>query len=648
MRQVLAIFTLLLAVVGIYFLSSFINSGNYQAYAYHSQSELGAFNALAAKLPTGMNSIFAASGECENCHGTAGNGPNTTALQDANGKDVSPVADWKATMMANSAKDPFWRAKVTHEGLVNPAHKTVLETTCTKCHAPNGAFNAIHNGQPHYTIADLEQDSIGLDGTSCTSCHAMLPNNFGSTFSADITYDTTKTVYGPYSNPFTNPMQNMIGFTPAQGNHINNSRLCGKCHTLITNTADLSGNLTGGTFVEQAIYHEWLNSNFSPNNNTSCQDCHMPRINDNVVISDRPPWLNPRTPFGKHELVGGNAFMLSILRNNIDTLGLSANQTEFDTVIQRTIKHLQTKTLDVSLVEAQRTNDTVFYEVELTNKTGHKFPAGYPSRRAYVDFVVKKANGDTLFYSGRADGQFRLLDEDATYEPHYDMINSPSQVQIYEMVMGDVNSNVTTVLERADVHLKDNRLPPAGFTTTHNAYDTVKIVGNAFNDSNFNKNGPTEGTGKDKIYFHIPLNGYTGTLISEVSVFYQPVPPKWTDDMFSYTSPEIDLFESMYNNANHIPVKVAVAHINGPVGINENNNTAINIFPNPTSKYVNLQNLNNVSNIKLYTLAGKLVQTYKWNQKTLQRISLPTPKGVYILHINLKTNTSVTKRLFHY
>ena len=37
-----------------------------------------------------------------------------------------------------------------------------------------------------------------------------------------------------------------------------------------------------------------------------------------------------------------------------------------------------------------------------------------------------------------------------TYEPHHDVITQGDQVQIYEMVMGDVNGDVTTVLERAE------------------------------------------------------------------------------------------------------------------------------------------------------------------------------------------------------
>jgi hypothetical protein len=636
--------TLLLSTIitVLYFSLNLLDIGaTTKAYAFHSDKELQQLKAAGKNLPTGINSIFAASGECELCHGTAGAGPNTTALQDANGNNVSPVNDWRATMMANSAKDPMWRAKVSHEILVNPSLQVEIENTCTRCHAPNGFFNAIHNGQPHYSIADMEQDSMALDGVTCTTCHSMLPDNLGSVFSAGMSYDTNKNIYGPYNNPLQGPMQFEIGFTPNKGDHITSSELCGACHTLITPSVDNSGIPTGTQFVEQAIYHEWLNSEYSSTNQTSCQDCHVPRIAENIVIADRPPWLPARDTFGIHELVGGNAFMLNILKNNIDTLELSANTTQFDTVINRTIRQLMNKTLDASLVETNRTSDTAYYDLELLNKIGHKFPGGYPSRRAFVKFIVTKTNGDTLFHSGRTDAQFRLLDENATYEPHYNTINDAAQVQIYEMVMGDVNGAVTTVLLRANSHLKDNRLAPKGFTTTHNAYDTVQIVGNAFTDPDFNKQGTTEGTGIDIVHYNIPLNGYTGDLIVRAQVYYQPLPPKFTDAVFAHSSTEIDLMEGLYNSADHTPVIVAEASI-GHVGIDETKKENILIYPNPTSDFVKINlDKSEIKSVILFDNNGRLIETNN-NKK---RVLLPNTEGIYFLKIVTSNNQTIIKKI---
>ena len=88
--------------------------------------------------------ISQAPGNCVNCHAPD---PDGEALVDGDGHTVSPVVDWQATMMANSAKDPFWRAKVAHEGLVNPNHRESIENLCTACHAPQGFHEAHLTGQ---------------------------------------------------------------------------------------------------------------------------------------------------------------------------------------------------------------------------------------------------------------------------------------------------------------------------------------------------------------------------------------------------------------------------------------------------------------------------------------------------------------------
>ena len=302
--------------------------------------------------------------------------------------------------------------------------------------------------------------------------------------------------------------------------------------------------------------------------------------------------------------------------------------------------------MDVNLLEVQRTSDTAFYSLELINKTGHKFPAGYPSRRAYIEFVVSNGNGDTIFHSGKADNEYRLVEEETSYENHYDVINSETQVQIYEMVMGDINSNVTTVLERPYSNLKDNRIPPKGFTSTHNSYDTVKVVGNADIDMNFNKDNGSEGTGSDIVYFNIPLNSYVGALNVTATIHYQPVPPKWTDEMFAHSSSEIDLFKGMYNNADHTPVKVAVAILN-QTSRDELENLNINVFPNPVQNHINLEGLEDITDIVLFDNQGKIIKTFNWNQTSTQKLDVSGVKGIYHLKIKTKKGRYFSKKIIH-
>ena len=423
---------------------------------------------------------------------------------------------------------------------------------------------------------------------------------------------------------------------PVYSSHINDAGLCAGCHSLLTESVDLSGNYTGSTFVEQATYHEWLNSEFSvQGTEVTCQGCHMPRINDPVILSANHNFLPPRAPYGKHELVGGNTFMLKLMKANREVLDIPANETHFDTVIARTERMLQQKTLDALLTMSGYTNDTAFYELKLTNKAGHKFPSGYPSRRAFVEFVVLKENGDTLFSSGVLQADHEVQGQNSTFEPHYNIIRANHQVQIYEMVMGDVNSNVTTVLERAFVHLKDNRIAPKGFRMNHEAYDTTAIHGDALNDPDFNFDG-FEGSGTDRIRYHIALNGYQGTVKARARVYYQPVPPKWMNEMFAYNTPEIDAFRTMFDNADHTPVLVAqdsVVGIQIVTGINQtSSDRAWNVYPSPTVDGVIRfrSDGSRPQRIEVYSASGRLVQTLKGATEQAQ---LPAAPGIYHIRV---------------
>jgi hypothetical protein len=593
------------------------------------------------ELPNGFNTLFAGSGECAFCHDD---------LTSTSGEDVGIASDWRSTMMANSAKDPFWRAKVSHEIIAVPGNKEIVETTCTRCHAPAGNIEAHNNGQTHYSIEEMENDPLALDGVTCTVCHQITQESMGN-ISGKFQIGEDRLIWGPYSfELFAMPMQQHTDYTPIYGGQMHDSRLCGSCHTLITNTVDLDGNFTGGTFVEQAIFHEWQNSDYS-SNGTSCQTCHIPQTDDGVVISTRPPWFDvERSPFGKHELVGANVFMLNILKDNAEELGVTATSEQFDNTISRTLAMLQEKTLEVNLTQPERTEDTLFLELNLINKAGHKFPGGYPSRRAFVSLMVINEFNDTIFHSGQMDENFELVNEDSGFEPHYNVINKEDEVQIYEMVMGNVNGDITTILEHADTHLKDNRLPPTGFTTEHFTYDTVQIVGNAFTDTNFNKNGTIQGTGGDKLHFHIPIDGETGDLAIIARVYYQTVSAKWLSEMFSHSSDEIDAFKSFYEAADKTPTMVSEAFLAS--SLNSINSPelkgSIKVFPNPAKDNLIVESSDlKILNVDIFTLAGQKVTTTPSQSISTSKtqVYLPKSSGLYLLKILLDGEETVVHKV---
>ncbi len=540
--------------------------------------------------PVDPSLLFGTSIHCIGCHSYD---PDGLALVDYFGNDVNMYDDWRSTMMANAARDPFWKAKVSQEILINPGHAEALQTTCTACHAPMGRYTATLRGEPHYLMSDLAQDTVGQDGVSCSACHMIAPQNLGQQFSGEITFDTSRVLFGPYPDPFFPPMMQYVGFEPVYSEHVRDAGMCASCHTLITHSVDLSGQPTGSTFVEQATYHEWLNSRYGEDQeNVTCQDCHMPALEEPVVIAADYLGLEPRSPYHQHELTGGNVFMLRMLRDFADELGVIAGPEQFDETIEKTRFQLEHKTLTATLSYVTSVLDTAVFSVALHNLAGHKFPSGYPSRRAVVEFWVVTETGDTLMHSGALDTTYAVVHEDEPFEPHHLIISSDEQVQIYELVMGDVAGNRTTILEQAYVPLKDNRLVPEGFTQAHYTYDTVQLVGAVLQDLDFNKDDlGNEGSGTDRILYKVPLNAYTGLVQAGVRVHYQTMPPKFMAGLFADDTPEINSFKAMFEQSDMEPVVVASdvlseVYVTGSVGIQEFADSPFgkwSLWPNPAT-----------------------------------------------------------------
>jgi hypothetical protein len=625
-----------------------------EGHAYHTDEELAGFRGSGGILAAGSNTYFKGSGACAGCHG---HDPSGFAMTKPDGTDVNVTDDWRSSMMGNSARDPFWRAKVSHEVQVNPGHQAALEDKCTSCHAPMGRFEKHYLGQGPYSIAELEQDPIALDGVSCVPCHIQSADSIGLFNSGNLKLDTAgRPLYGPYGGPddpialFGAPMTAFVGYTPQYGEHINDGGLCATCHTLITETADLGGALTGGTFVEQATYHEWLNSTFNNKEHpggVTCQGCHVPRTDDGVVISANYLFLQPRQPFGLHHFAGANVFMLNMLKDHIGDLGLTANAVQFDSTIARTKKMLKQNSLLLEPSMADRSSDTAFIDVKLTNLAGHKFPSGYPARRAWVELVVADAGGDTLFRSGGWDGTYDVIGHDPSWEPHYDVISDPDQAQIYEMVMADVNGDRTTTLERAATKLKDNRLAPAGFTSTHYAYDTTTVVNVPSSDVDFNLDAlGVEGSGTDIVHYHVPMNGYTGLLTITAKVWYQSAPPRYMTEMFAYNSAAIDTFKTYFQSANNSPTQVKAASFTDiSTKVDDLAELGVRVFPNPvTDGRLTIVGLSSrVRSIEVFDAKGALVARRALSGERQWSVDIPSSGGTFLVAIRTDERTFVER-----
>jgi hypothetical protein len=331
-------------------------------------------------------------------------------------------------------------------------------------------------------------------------------------------------------------MQSSAGFQPTQAAHVQQSELCASCHTLFTHP--LAPGATKPEFPEQTPYLEWQQSTYR--GAQSCQSCHMPVVEGQVPVTR--VLGQPRADVSRHSFRGGNFFMLRMLNRYRDELGVRATPREMEAAIARTVAHLQKDTVRLTIARAERGADgRVAVDVDVENLAGHKFPTGYPSRRAWLQLTVRDAAGRTVFESGalRPDGSIAGNDNDADasrVEPHYAQIDSPDQVQVYESMMVDPAGRVTTGLLFGDRYTKDNRLLPRGFAKDRATPD-VAVQGAARQDDDF-------ADGRDRVAYRVSAG--PGALTVTATLWFQPIGFRWADNLRAYDAPETNRFVRYY------------------------------------------------------------------------------------------------------
>ncbi len=276
----------------------------------------------------------------------------------------------------------------------------------------------------------------------------------------------------------------------------------------------------------------------------------MPDAVGSVVISNRPMWLSGRSPFGQHHLVGGNSFMLNLMKANASATGATASASHFDAAIARTNTQLQNDTANISVASAVITNDILSVALKIENITGHKFPSGIPARRCWLHVTVTDARGRLIFESGKPQTDGSIVGNDADlnallYEPHYDVITSPNQVQIYEPIMLDSDGAVTYTLLRASSYAKDNRLLPIGFNKAAAPYD-ISVRGDSVNDQNF-------AAGGDHITYQVNVSGKRKPLTVKAEMLYQSISYPFAENLRQDGTDLTNLFFGFYDQSVKTP-----------------------------------------------------------------------------------------------
>jgi len=552
----------------------------------------------------GTEGVFADAETCRDCHRASSDQDASIPavmrfpLED-NGEDISPATQWQHSMMAHAFDDPYYQAKVQEETHIFPELAGFIEDKCLTCHSPMAHTNAHQTGtgltqdascllnDGCYRLDTAAEDMHAREGVSCTLCHQIQDVDLGTDDSFSGNYSIANandadafTIYGPYQNPHSggaNAMQSNSGYTPQFGNQMTGSAHCASCHTLYTPSLDVAtGVPTGNNFLEQGPYLEWQNSIFtSGSNERQCQDCHMADPESGAYasrISVRPngsvntSWPE-RSPFATHSMVGGNTYVLELLRDYRDVLGIENSTTVagFDEKIAQTRSLLENKTASLDIAPVSIANNLLNIDVRVTNNTGHKLPTGYPSRRVWLQLTVKDANNQVIFESGAPDANGYLstdamrldpiclaiekpqnFDSSNCYEPHRDVITDQSQIAIYETVLGDTNAEITHVLLHADTYLKENRIPPQGFTNNQaNLIEPQTLPAGVSGDTDFNADNNQEGSGSDTVHYRVSVEGQNGPYSVEARLLYQTIQPSFVNSLHADAG-KVNRFKVMY------------------------------------------------------------------------------------------------------
>ncbi len=475
---------------------------------------------LRGTQPNQLTSPIVTHNQCINCH----NNP---------GGDIT--RHWQGSIMGHAGRDPLFYACLDIADHVAPGSGDL----CIRCHMPKAWLEGRSTPTNGSALLANDRDSI-----TCNFCHRMVdPDNppgepagdaaivaalvDGPPFhpgNGSFVVDPTDLRRGPFSDAQCAP------FHPfATSPYFQKSAMCGTCHDVSNpaferqpdNTYALGAvnqrHATGSKLDMKPVertFSEWLHSAYAippgvdaggrfggPGQTyvSTCQDCHMPDISARGCTSPTAPLRNNMP---RHHLNGAANWVLDAIVLQYGPSGLNeltaAQQTAIGEAKLRNIDMLQrAATLETTSVSGYQ------LKVRVINETGHKLPSGYPEgRRVWVNVQFRDCTGALIAERGR-----------------YDSVNAElvtADTKVYETDNGiDAAVAGATGLPPGhsfffvlnNVILKDNRIPPRGFTNA--AFEAAQAEPVAYSYA--------DGQYWDDTYFAVPPYAVS----ADVRLYYQ-------------------------------------------------------------------------------------------------------------------------------
>jgi hypothetical protein len=451
--------------------------------------------------PGNLNQAIQTAIDCDTCHS-------------------EPIYDrWRGSLMSQSGRDPlFWTAMhVANNDAPNAGEY------CLRCHTPKGWYDG-RSSPPDGSGLHSQDISSGV---ACAVCHRMVdpvpsttdevvqldaairdglsdPIPGGFVGSGALILDPNDNRRGPFSfnKSLIYHAAYQSDFLGQSGDSVTQARLCGSCHNVYNPVLSWDAGRgqywpnemdapapefsSEALFPIETTFDEWLNSDYAKGGVyapafagsksdgivSTCQDCHMPRTVGFAADAAFNPIFRDCETTGclpEHTLVGGNTWLPELLQNPLWRLNAQSESAFLDeSRLQAAAMLRKAATLTITLTSQENSKTAT---VRVTNNTGHKLPTGYPEgRQMWLNVRAYDASGKLVYESGAYDEDTGQLTRDG-------------DVKVYEAKQG-VTPELAAVLGLPpgesfhfvlnNTVIKDNRIPPRGYTQA--AFDQPGLV----------------------------------------------------------------------------------------------------------------------------------------------------------------------------
>jgi hypothetical protein len=443
-------------------------------------------------------------------------------------EEVEPFERWAASMMGQATRDPIFHACLA----IANQDAAFGGDTCLRCHAPNGWLEG--RSEPTDGTALIGTD---FQGVSCSVCHRMVDPIYVEgnppidlevlgllddlpvhEHTGQFVIDHMDRRRGPFELDEKFPWHQWV-----QSPYHQSSNMCANCHEvsnpLFTRQEDgtYAFNEIGvehpthnkyDEFPLERTWSEWAQSEFAEGpidlggrfggnkqEVSSCQDCHMPDTSGTACVPGFGGMYRDDLP--QHNFNGANSWVLGAIHEMYpDDETFLTDESVAGSIARNKEMLGLAADLDVTASEGELT-------VRVTNFTGHKLPTGYPEgRRMWVNVKFLDGRGEVLDERGYYDFESATLygDDTKVYEARLGLDDAMA-------AMTGLPAGESFHFVLNNMYVKDNRIPPMGFTNAGFEMVQAAPVGYAYAD----------GQHWDETVYELPR----GAAEAEVTLYHQ-------------------------------------------------------------------------------------------------------------------------------